>query len=206
MMWMLILQGLLLGVLLAFLIGPVFFVVLDTSITKGKVAAMILDLGVLFSDLFCLVLAYLASKQLEALVYQNPWFFFIGGIIIMGYGVYLFFRPFTYKRNTTSEIPSAKRMASLFSKGFLLNIVNPGVIIFWVTVVLFVGSKYDFELQTLTLHFGATFLSFALCDLLKIFGAEHLKKMSRPRTLFKFQRALAGGLVLWGLIVLLRGL
>lgn len=201
----LIIQGALLGWILAFLIGPVFFVLLDTSISKGPLAAAILDLGILSSDLLCLVVAYLASRRLEHLVQGNPWFFVVGGIAIVGYGLYLFFKPFKYQRPTVKHVPSTKKMFGLYAKGFLLNIVNPGVILFWVTVVLLVGSRYDLQPRTLVVHFGATFAMFIIADALKIAGAERLKKITRPRQVFYFQRALAGGLVLWGLLVILRG-
>ena len=39
------------GFLLAFTIGPVFFVLLETSITKGFRAAMVFDARVVFGDL-----------------------------------------------------------------------------------------------------------------------------------------------------------
>ncbi len=39
------------GVVLAFTIGPVFFTVLETSISKGVRAAIFLDIGVVFSDI-----------------------------------------------------------------------------------------------------------------------------------------------------------
>lgn len=206
MMLELLVQGALLGILLAFLIGPVFFVLLDTSISKGPLAAAALDLGILTSDLFCLVLAYLASRQLEHLVQDNPWFFIIGGGAIIGYGVYLFAKPFRYQRPSQKHVPSTRKMLGLFVKGFLLNIVNPGVILFWVTVVILVGSRYNLEPRTLVLHFGATFFFFILSDAFKILGAERLKRLARPRQVFRFQRLLAGGLVLWGALVLLRGI
>jgi len=201
----LILQGALLGLLLAFLIGPVFFVLLDTSISQGPLAAAILDLGILTSDFCCLIAAYLASRQLEHLVQGNPWFFIIGGAAIVVYGVHLFVKPFKYQRPTAIHVPSTRKMFALFTKGFLLNIVNPGVILFWVTVVLLVGSRYDLQVRTLILHFGATFVFFILPDIFKILEAERLKKIARPRQVFHFQRALAGGLILWGLLVFLRG-
>ncbi|MEY3438093.1 MAG: hypothetical protein RL265_678, partial [Bacteroidota bacterium] len=40
------------------MIGPVFFVLLETSIRKGARAALALDLGVLLSDLVYILIAY----------------------------------------------------------------------------------------------------------------------------------------------------
>ena len=41
-----------LGFFLAFMIGPVFFVLLETSVTKGFRAAVVFDLGVIVADIF----------------------------------------------------------------------------------------------------------------------------------------------------------
>ena len=39
------------GIILAFTIGPVFFVLLETGATKGFKPALIFDLGVIFADI-----------------------------------------------------------------------------------------------------------------------------------------------------------
>ena len=50
-----------LGFFLAFMIGPVFFVLLETSATKGFWAAIVFDLGVTIADVFFIGLAYFSS-------------------------------------------------------------------------------------------------------------------------------------------------
>jgi len=47
-----ILTGLPWGLFLSFMVGPVFFILLETSITKGFRAAMAFDLGVVLGDIF----------------------------------------------------------------------------------------------------------------------------------------------------------
>ena len=48
------------GFLLAFAIGPVFFTLIETSITKGIKAAIFFDLGALFSDF---VISYIRTSK-----------------------------------------------------------------------------------------------------------------------------------------------
>ena len=52
------------GFLLAISIGPGFFVLLETSITKGFRAALVFDLGVILGDIFFIAIAYLGSYRL----------------------------------------------------------------------------------------------------------------------------------------------
>ena len=46
-----IFQAIGIGFLLSVMVGPVFFVLLETSITKGARSALMLDLGVFISDI-----------------------------------------------------------------------------------------------------------------------------------------------------------
>ena len=70
------------GLLLAFSIGPGFFVLLETSITKGFRAAFVFDLGIVFGDIIFILIAYLSTNQLLEQLKDNPTLFVIGGIII----------------------------------------------------------------------------------------------------------------------------
>ena len=53
-----------LGFFLAFMIGPVFFVLIETSITKGIRAAIAFDAGVIIADIIFISVAYFSSFQL----------------------------------------------------------------------------------------------------------------------------------------------
>ena len=50
--------------LLSFLIGPVFFVLLETSIKKGAKHAILIDIGVLLSDVLYLLTAYFFAETI----------------------------------------------------------------------------------------------------------------------------------------------
>jgi arginine exporter protein ArgO len=75
------------GFLLAISIGPGFFVLLETSITKGFKAAFTLDCGIIFSDIIFILIAYFASNQILAQFKDNPNLYIIGGSIMAVYGV-----------------------------------------------------------------------------------------------------------------------
>ena len=52
------------GIVLAFTIGPVFFTVLETSISKGIKAAIFVDIGVVLSDVMFFVIAFFSTNSL----------------------------------------------------------------------------------------------------------------------------------------------
>ena len=75
-----ILTAIPLGIFLSFLIGPVFFVLLETSAVKGFRAALVFDLGVVFADILFIIIAYFSSYKLIESLKNDPAIFIFGGI------------------------------------------------------------------------------------------------------------------------------
>jgi len=75
------------GFFLAFMIGPVFFMLIQTSLLKGARAAIAFDIGVLLGDVSFIFIAYYGSKNLLEEIKDDPRLFFIGGFILIIYGV-----------------------------------------------------------------------------------------------------------------------
>ena len=124
-----ILTAIPLGILLAFTIGPVFFVLLETSITKGFRAAMVFDIGVICGDLVFILIAYFSTNQLLEKLKDDPSLFFIGGVIMLSYGIISFVKQKrTYKGqvevDVKEDINQPNNYLNLFFKGFLLNFIN----------------------------------------------------------------------------------
>ena len=80
------------GILLAFTIGPVFFVLIETSITKGFKAAITFDFGVVFGDLVFILIAYFSTNQLLEKLKDDPSLFIFGGVIMFVFGLISFIR------------------------------------------------------------------------------------------------------------------
>ena len=78
------------GIFLSFMIGPVFFILLETSITKGFRAALAFDLGVVLGDVFFIGVAYLGSYRLISSLKDKPALFIFGGIVMVAYGIISF--------------------------------------------------------------------------------------------------------------------
>ena len=81
-----------LGITLGFMIGPVFFVLLETSATKGFRAGLSFDIGVILADVVFILIAYFSSYQLIENLSNQPGLYVLGGAIIIVYGITLFFK------------------------------------------------------------------------------------------------------------------
>ena len=69
------------GILLSFTIGPVFFTILETSISKGIKAAIFVDIGVAISDVVFFTIAYLSTNSLLSSIKENPSWYLLGGVL-----------------------------------------------------------------------------------------------------------------------------
>jgi len=162
------------GFFLSFVLGPVFFVLIETSITKGFKAAISLDLGVILADVFFITFCYYTSKQLVDNINNQPGLFVLGGAILFIYGAYIF----TQRRKEDDRIQleeSSTNYTGLFIKGFALNIINIAVLLFWAGVILVVVPNLNKNSSLGVLSFFATILAtYFLTDVIKIFIAKKL--------------------------------
>ena len=85
-----ILSAIPLGFFLSFMIGPVFFVLLETSVVKGFRAAITFDLGVITGDILFISIAVFSSYSIINTIKHEPALYIIGGLIMASYGIYTF--------------------------------------------------------------------------------------------------------------------
>ena len=69
----LILYAVGLGIMLSLVfIGPIFFLLIETSFSRGPKHALALDFGVVSADILCIIVSYYASADLVYLIDKHP--------------------------------------------------------------------------------------------------------------------------------------
>src|SRR5690606_30983211 len=126
----LFLTGILLGVFLSFMIGSVFFILIEISITKGFKAALTFDVGVILVFNCIIFIAYVSSCQLINRIKDDPALLLFSGMIMITYSITSFIRLETlHQAEIHVEATSYKNnYISLHAKGILLNFINVGVL------------------------------------------------------------------------------
>lgn len=197
------------GIILAFTIGPVFFVLLETSATKGFRSALIFDLGVILADIVFIALAFFSTTKLVDKIKDDSNFLLFGGVILVIYGLISFlqisrsFRSIVREHHKI-ELPK-KDYGKLFVKGFLLNFINIGVLLGWLGFIVIGTSLTSSENGTLV--FIITMLTtYFLTDLVKIVAAKRLKSKLTPRRIYKTKRIIALVILGFGVLLLSQGL
>ena len=112
----------LIGFFMAFMIGPVFFMLIQTSILKGARAAISFDVGVISGDITFILIAYFGSRSLLEKIKDDPRLFFIGGLVLIIYGLITYFDKQSKKEALenakTIEVRVKSNYIKLFFKGY----------------------------------------------------------------------------------------
>lgn len=200
-------EGILLGLFLAFSVGPSFFALINTGISYGFRSGSFLALGIFFSDLFfVLVTVGLIEYGMSDLL-TNPrhqaFLGVVGGVVLIVYGAFHFVgrEGKTDAGETVIDIKSP-RLRVLFMKGFFLNMFNPFVWIFWIATTTAISSKYEFEITRIIIFFASALAVVIGSDLLKTFVAHKIKRMLNAKMLLNVRHVSGGLLMIFGMYLI----
>jgi len=194
-----------LGFFLSFMVGPVFFVLLQTSAVKGFRAAITFDLGVLIADILFILLAYFSSFQLLENLSNQPGLYVFGGVILLIYGLFTFFKVDTKELPDESKRIKRSDFLGLFIKGFLLNFINIGVLVFWLGIIIIVGPSLDNQPNRFFVFFATVLLSYFITDIFKILLAKQLKRKLTVKRIFLIKKVIGIILIICGLVLIVKG-
>lgn len=209
-----IIKAVVTGFVLSIMIGPVFFILLETSMRRGIRAALAFDAGVLISDLLYILVAYLFFSEVAALTEgENEGIIqVIGGILFLVFGLVTFFKKVKDQKRDDlgNTVNQSKDYIMLFIKGFLLNILNPMVIFYWFSVMAW-GAKNNADSSSsseyLLLIYIVVLLSvFFAFDILKIVGAKKLRNFVADSVLRSLNRITGSILFGFGVVLIVRGI
>lgn len=186
------------------MIGPVFFILIETSITKGFRAAMAFDLGVIIADICFISIAYFSSFQLISAIKDDPALFLFGGMIMTTYGVISLIRLLRVKKTEIHIESNAYKTnyVTLFAKGFLLNFINVGVLGFWLAIIITIGPQLEMDSRKMIEFFGFTVLAYMITDVFKILLAKQLKSKLTPENILKVKKVSTIILIVFGLVIM----
>ncbi|MFK5982911.1 MAG: LysE family transporter [Flavobacteriaceae bacterium] len=195
------------GFLLAFAIGPVFFTLIETSITKGFKAAVFFDLGALFSDVLFILIAFYSTNQILEKVKDDPGLLIFGGVVLIAFGVISYIRTSKSFIKIVREhysVNTKKNHGGLFLKGFLLNFVNFGVLAGWIATIV-IAQAVTTHKNGVLFFLATVMITLFTTDLLKIFLAKKLKSNLTPRFIIKTKKWVSILIIGFGVILLLQG-
>jgi threonine/homoserine/homoserine lactone efflux protein len=203
-----LLGGIKVGLILSFMVGPIFFALIQTSVEEGFRAGLMVALGIWVSD-FSFVLAVYYGVSYLADIVKAPSFSLIlglaGSVLLACFGLVTLLT--TPKGLLTGVLPDYKRSSSylsLFSKGFLINTINPFTVFFWTSLMGTVVVKDGFNGEEAFWFFGGVLGTIVITDLLKVVLAKKIRYSLRPVHLLWLRRISGGALIVFGVVLFIR--
>lgn len=168
--------------------GPAFITLVQTSLHRGFRSAAWFATGVILNDAMVISICVLASVQVVMKSSKEAALACIGaGIVLLLFGI------FTYKKKvkereerdayieerTNEMLKKQEDKPAWFvflAKGFVLNILNPFVWIFWFSAVAIVAGNMGGNKVSTIVFFAIILGTTLFLELLKAWGAAKLKK------------------------------
>ncbi len=206
------LQGIVLGLIISITVGPAFFAIIQTGITRGFSSGVLLAMGIILSDITLIILCYIGASaffenNLDSI--YNLYLGIGGGALLIAFGAITFSRkPEIFKRRSpkyTTPVKSPRRITFVL-KGYFMNIANPFLILFWLAAMSWVKTNAP---EGMLLNYTITFFSGTLMvvfgmDLLKSFVGNKIKKYLTIRLLFWINKTVGIALAVFGVALILK--
>ncbi|WP_420571201.1 LysE family translocator [Kordia sp.] len=195
------------GFILAFAVGPVFFIIIETSITKGFRSALAFDLGAIFADIIFITFAYYSTSQILEKIKDDPNLIIFGGLILLAFGIISYIKTSKSFRKIVREhysVDTKKNLFGLFVKGFLLNFINFGVLAGWIGVIIMANALTTTS-EGVILFLSTVLISMLITDIAKMLLAKKLKSKMTPRVIFKTKKWVSILIIVFGSVMILQG-
>lgn len=188
-----ILKGFVVGLGLAFLIGPVFFTLLKASLQKGVWSGLAVAVGITLSDILCAALCTLGTAKYLKNEQNQAYLAIAGGLILLGLGISYVVKP----KVSTGEEVQVKTLdyIGFMAKGFLVNFLNPFVFFVWISIIA--ASGYTLE-DNLVIFLAGVLAGIFLTDSLKAVLAHRIKHFIRYDIMIKLFRVIGVLLIGFG--------
>ena len=182
--------AILIGIFLSLVVnmGPAFITLVQTSLHRGFRSAAWFATGVILNDAMVISICILSSVQIVMKSSFEAALACIGaGLILVLFGIFTFRKKVEdqkerdeyIEKRTNEVIKKQDQKPAWFvflAKGFVLNILNPFVWIFWFSAVAMVAGNMGGNKLSTFVFFAVILCTTLLLELLKAWGAAKLKK------------------------------
>jgi threonine/homoserine/homoserine lactone efflux protein len=194
-------KGLTLGLLLSIAVGPILFTIIKQSINNGYKGGLAFVAGVSLSDVSLAIASNLFTELFNSLIERKELVGITGSLFLIGVGIYfLFFKKVKVNEEGKQQLKFRKRdYVKLFATGFLMNILNPAIILFWLATST---TFADHTLNQRIIIFSVALVLVLVADLAKVFLANRIRQRLTMKNIQMISRLNGAVLIGFGIVLL----
>lgn len=200
-------NGILVGLALSILVGPILFSLIQRSIEQGVKAGLWVALGIWISDIIFIVGIMFGVTHIAELI-ESPLFEpilgVLGGFVLIGIGAGMFISKPSEKMEAEEGIEILSSQWRLWLEGFLLNTVNPFSVIFWTGLITTRSVDTNLFSTNSYLFFCAVLGTIIFTDSLKVFLAEKIRTRLQPHHILQMRKFSGAILFIFGIVMMIR--
>lgn len=201
-------NGIKLGLVLSVLTGPIVFALLQTSIEQGFRAGVMVAMGIWVSDLVFVAITYFGVAYVAELAKWDGlefWLGIAGGIILMAVGAsMLLLKPPPVEHFEQKKAVRFSSRLSLWTKGFLINTINPFTFFFWLGVSGMLFTKQALQPDQAQLFYGGLFGTIIFTDCTKVGLAKYIRRWLKPKNILLIRKIAGVTLLVFGVVLFVR--
>lgn len=196
-------EGIVIGLTLAILIGPIFITLLQTSMQAGIKAGMVVGAGIWISDILAILIAWWSIQRINHWL-ENPtfllWQSIVGGFIIIVVGFTSLFWKQNLKNQTNQR--NARYYINYFNRGFLVNFINPFTFVFWITMLSNRASQPVVSPRDMILFFSGILGTIIITDTTKVILARKISTYLTPYHIGLIHKIGSLMLIIFGIVII----
>jgi threonine/homoserine/homoserine lactone efflux protein len=194
-----IIKGTTLGLLLAISVGPIVFTVIKQSLNNGIPGGFAFIAGISVSDIMLVVLSNFFTNLFDVLKTHKAILAVVASGLLILIGVYYLFFKKPKLQNTIPVGFHNTDYVKIFVTGFVMNLINPGIIVFWLTTAT---TFIDHTLNMRILIFSIALLIALLADVFKVLLANKIRKRLTPKNIHLINQINGGILIGFGILII----
>jgi len=202
-----LLKGLALGVLLSISVGPVVFSIIRQSLNNGHKGGFAFVAGVSASDIGLVLICNIFSQLFKTAMSHEKFIGIAGSIFLILMGLYnIFFKKVPQPGEVkTVQVFRKRDIAASFFQGFLMNSLNPGVLLFWFAAsatILDDSESTPFPEQYRVVVFATCLLFVLSADICKVMLAGKIRARLTPHNIHIIDRISGLILTIFGIVLM----
>lgn len=196
-----LLKGITIGLLLSISVGPALFSVIKQSLNNGHRGGMAFAFGVSASDISLVLIANVFTELFRSLRLYEKQIGIAGSVLLISIGLFfLFFKKVKVNESGKQVFKHRKRdLIRISLSGFFMNLLNPGVIIFWITIST---TLITYSIRHKIIIYTTCLIIVLLADIAKVFMAGKIRNRLTPHNIHILNRINGIILVIFGLALI----